>query len=48
MINRLEVAKRSDRSNNDDERVPDPTILTPPAGQSEDPRDATQLEYQSS
>jgi hypothetical protein len=29
---------RSDRSSNDDARVPDPSILTPPAGQSGDLR----------
>jgi len=44
MINRQGVAMRSDRSSNDDEQVPDPSILTPPAGRSSDLRDATQLE----
>jgi hypothetical protein len=34
VINRQGVASRSTRSSNDDERVPDPSILTPPAGQS--------------
>jgi hypothetical protein len=36
---------RSDRSNNNDERVPDPLILTPPAGQSGDLQGTTKLEY---
>jgi hypothetical protein len=44
MINRQGVALRSDRSSNDDERVPDPPILTPLATQSRDLRDVTQLE----
>src|SRR5512133_2756994 len=38
---------RSDRSSNDDARVPDPSILTPPAGQSRDLQGTTKLEYRS-
>jgi pimeloyl-ACP methyl ester carboxylesterase len=34
-------------SNNDDERVPDPLILTPPAGQSGDLQGTTKLECHS-
>jgi hypothetical protein len=44
MINRQGVASRSDQSSNDDERVPDPSILTPPARQSRDLQGATKLE----
>jgi AAA domain len=33
MINRQGVASRPNRSSNDDARAPDPSILTPPAGQ---------------
>lgn len=36
---------RSDRLSNDDGRVPDPSILTPPAGQSRDLQGTTKLEY---
>ena len=35
---------RSDRLSNDDARVPDPSILTPPAGQSRDLQGTTKLE----
>ena len=35
---------RSARSSNDDARVPDPSILTPPAGQSGDLQGTTKLE----
>jgi hypothetical protein len=35
---------RSTRSSNDDARVPDPSILTPPAGQSGDLQGTTKLE----
>ena len=47
MINRQGVASRSDRSSNDDARVPDPSILTPPAGQSGDLQGTTKLECRS-
>ena len=35
---------RSTRSSNDSARVPDPSILTPPAGQSGDLQGTTKLE----
>jgi hypothetical protein len=35
---------RSTRSSNDDARVPDPSILTPPAGRSRDLQGTTKLE----
>jgi hypothetical protein len=38
---------RSTRSSNDDARVPDPSILTSPAGQSRDLQGTTKLEYRS-
>ena len=38
---------RSTRSSNDGARVPDPSILTPPAGQSRDLQASTKLECQS-
>jgi hypothetical protein len=38
---------RSTRSSNDGARVPDPSILTPPAGRSRDLQGTTKLECQS-
>ena len=39
---------RSTRSRNDGARVPDPPILTPPAGRSRDLQGATKLECRNS
>ena len=45
MINRQGVACAPIGQSNDDTWVPDPSILTPPAGQSGDLQGTTKLEY---